>query len=264
MSRTMSRRVSNPKGLRRERWVFTLPELEHPERCSRGDVFLAWVDTEGDGKDETDVQVDRRGRVSNTWGDGTCGVTAPVRALAADVEEYTIPISTYDDGTERGGMAEAGEYADQWRDVVTDSEGRFVRFADKSRPERLAPGGVPRWIRCYDNGGETADRYTVVYSGKAAVERSEHHTEYPYRGMSSDPFHPQGFGQSGATPNQPCDTLGKKPGWHWPPAVGRKNHLGKRITWHDLPHDCQRLVWRDYAEIWKLKVPSYYSEPAPE
>ena len=30
-----------------------------------------------------------------------------------------------------------------------------------TRAERFMPGGVPKHIRCYDNGGETADRYTI-------------------------------------------------------------------------------------------------------
>jgi len=36
------------------------------------------------------------------------------------------------------------------------------------------------------------------------------------------------------------------------PAMGRKNHLGKRIPFSELPPDCQRLVMQDYREIWNL------------
>ena len=28
-----------------------------------------------------------------------------------------------------------------------------------TRVTRLLPGGVPRYVRCYDNGGETADHF---------------------------------------------------------------------------------------------------------
>lgn len=123
----------------------------------------------------------------------------------------------------------------------------------RDRLKRLLPGGIPRYVRCYDNGGESADRYTVCYTGRAATERSsDRRNYYPYVGMSEHPFHPQGFGQHGGTWDQPCDTTGKKPGWHWPPALGRKCHLGTRIKFTDLPPDCQRLVLSDYKSIWSL------------
>lgn len=76
-------------------------------------------------------------------------------------------------------------------------------------------------IKCYDNGGTTIDRYTVVY------------LDYPERepgtfmavGMNSEPFHPQGFGQ------------------HCSAVPGR--HLGKLISFEELPADCQKLVRAD-------------------
>lgn len=44
-------------------------------------------------------------------------------------------------------------------------------------------------VRLFDNGGETFDRYTAVYETDDG--------ETWYRGMSENPFHPQGFGQCG-------------------------------------------------------------------
>jgi hypothetical protein len=78
----------------------------------------------------------------------------------------------------------------------------------------------------YDNGGETADRYTVYYGGRGTVR-------WDYRGarmrlcvgMSASPFSPQGYGQHGE--GQP----------------GR--HNGRRIAWRDLPADCKELVLSD-------------------
>jgi hypothetical protein len=76
-------------------------------------------------------------------------------------------------------------------------------------------------IRCYDNGGKTLDRYTVVY-----MNEPEHSPEtFAARGMSERPFHPQGFGQY-------CIAM---PG----------RHLGKRIKFEELPADCQKLVLQD-------------------
>jgi hypothetical protein len=55
--------------------------------------------------------------------------------------------------------------------------------------------------------------------------------------MNAAPFHPQGFGQHGESDRGPVD---------FPPCrLGRRNHLGKRILFADLPPDCQRLVVQD-------------------
>jgi hypothetical protein len=83
-------------------------------------------------------------------------------------------------------------------------------------------------VRCYDNGGKTADRFTVVYAG-----RYRHLTggDQWYVGMSCHPFHPQGFGQHGASSND-IDRPSYK-------------HLGKRISFDALPPDCQTLVKDD-------------------
>ena len=76
-------------------------------------------------------------------------------------------------------------------------------------------------IRCYDNGGKTADRYTVVY-----LDCPENAPGmYWSIGMDSSPFHPHGFGQHGAA------------------MLGR--HLGKRIRFADLPEDCRQCVRQD-------------------
>tara|TARA_Y100001973_G_scaffold99675_1_gene159248 strand:- start:740 stop:988 length:249 start_codon:yes stop_codon:yes gene_type:complete len=71
----------------------------------------------------------------------------------------------------------------------------------------------------YDNGGKTFDRFTVYYN------LPETNSLWAGRGMSSNPFHPLGFGQwiSGC--------LGK--------------HNGKKIKFKDLPKDCQNLVKSD-------------------
>lgn len=89
--------------------------------------------------------------------------------------------------------------------------------------------GNPRYIRCYDNGGETFDRYTVVYTKKRISKRDG----FLYIGMSKNPFHPQGFGQHGETD------------------VPRFNvNVGRPIKFNDLPEDCQKAVWQDYKDIW--------------
>jgi hypothetical protein len=80
-------------------------------------------------------------------------------------------------------------------------------------------------IRCYDNGGRTVDRYTVVYMDQPESKPGC----FACVAMSAYPFHPQGFGQHCAA----------KPG----------RHLGKWIEFEDLPADCQKLVKQDLDEV---------------
>jgi hypothetical protein len=105
---------------------------------------------------------------------------------------------------------------------------------ERERLERIMPGGVPRWVRCYDNGGESADRYTVVYTGN-----------YPgrdrlcrYVSMSGAPYYPQGVCQHGESYK-----IIDRPTYR---------HLGKHITFDDLPNDCKQVVVSDYRHYWEL------------
>jgi hypothetical protein len=137
-----------------------------------------------------------------------------------------------------------------------------------NRRKSLLPGGVPRWVRCYDNGGKTIDRYTVVFCGRyqsklwkdgrttelrpgyqGRLESFPRPAVFNYLAMNAAPFHPQGFGQHGETRDHPCDVNR----WGFAPMVGRKCHLGRRIPFADLPEDCRKLVLRDYCELWGLK-----------
>jgi hypothetical protein len=80
----------------------------------------------------------------------------------------------------------------------------------------------PKHILIYDNGGTTADRYTVVYTREPY---DQHGIRKSCLGMSAEPFAPHGICMHGGA------TIGP--------------HLGKRITWDKLPADCQRAVIQD-------------------
>lgn len=133
---------------------------------------------------------------------------------------------------------------------------------EMARKEQLMPQGIPKYIRCYDNGGLDSpngsfDQFTVVYSGKyrtLGLKRGERiNSWFQYVAMSESPFSPQGFGMHGENQQQ-IDTIGKNGrGYVWPPAIGRKNHLGRRINFKDLPCDCKKLVLQDYKELWNIK-----------
>ncbi len=127
------------------------------------------------------------------------------------------------------------------------------------RIQALLPNGIPKYIRAYDNGGETADRYTVVYTGNyrkplgKELRQSGHYGQkewFQHVSMSDSPFHPQGIGMHGEHPTQ-IDVNA----YGFAPAMGRKNHLGKRIPFSELPPDCKQLVMQDYREIWSLPSP---------
>ncbi len=102
------------------------------------------------------------------------------------------------------------------------------------------PNGIPRYVRCYDNGGPekengTFDRYTVVYIGNYP---NKTRGAFDYVGMSSDPFHTQGFGSHGES-NRRID-------------YPSYSHLGKKIKFEDLPEKCKELVLNDYKLNWRL------------
>ena len=73
-------------------------------------------------------------------------------------------------------------------------------------------------IKCYDNGGESLDRYTIVYLSRPAFGEKA----YEARSMCD-------------TPNHPC-------GVSLYAIVDDGDHLGDLIKFEDLPTDCQMIV----------------------
>jgi len=97
---------------------------------------------------------------------------------------------------------------------------------------------APKYVRCYDNGGESIDRYTVVFTGRY---RAKTGGAWWYVSMNSAPFHPQGFGQHGESEGAlPID----RP---------TSSHLGRKVQFADLPDDCRRLVVASYCELWDTR-----------
>ena len=102
----------------------------------------------------------------------------------------------------------------------------------ETRQERLMPNGTPRYIRLYDNGGETVDRYTCVFIGNYKGGKM-------YLGMSSDPFHPMGVGIHGES-----EELIDRPS---------HLHLGKKVPFDSIPEKVKTCVISTYKSIWNLK-----------
>ena len=90
----------------------------------------------------------------------------------------------------------------------------------------------PRYIRAYDNGGASLDRYTIVFTRLRRF--------YPYAASSALPFSPLGFYQHGEGQNGPIDRPTYK-------------HLGKPIDFLDLPGDVQAAVINDYKAYHNIK-----------
>jgi hypothetical protein len=99
--------------------------------------------------------------------------------------------------------------------------------------EKLYKDGVPRFIRCYDaKRSKCLDRYLVVYTHANWIDRA-YRFRALYRGMSHNPYFGVGyFGDA----------------WQW-----EFHPNGSRITFAELPHDCQRLVLSDYADLWGVR-----------
>ena len=114
-----------------------------------------------------------------------------------------------------------------------------VKIKDFDRYHAFVIAGVPRYIRIYDNGGETADRYTAVFCK---------HGKGQYIGFSALPFHPAlgiyQHGESGKRIN----------GRFYPDFIDRPSyaHLGSKIKFTDLNEDCQRALLSDYLEVFNL------------
>ena len=66
---------------------------------------------------------------------------------------------------------------------------------------RRDPSKKPPNIVVWDNGGKTADRYTIVSRDGHVGHRGR--TYFPHAMSSSDPYHPQGVGMTGETEGAP-------------------------------------------------------------
>ena len=118
---------------------------------------------------------------------------------------------------------------------------------NQNRIDRLLPNGKPRYVRCYDNGGETMDRYIAVFTGRYTHKTGGMHYHVS---MNASPFHPQGIGMTGESRD-----IVDAPNGRWGgPSIGRKCHLGTRIHFDALPEDCRKLVLRIYRDLWDLPV----------
>lgn len=103
------------------------------------------------------------------------------------------------------------------------------------RQARLMPNGIPRKVRCYDNGGKTQDPYTIVFTGNFVGRDRQCY----YYGCSGDPCHPLGTGMLDIH-NRIID----RPTY---------SHLGKKVKFEALPEKVKAVIIDYYIDFWNLR-----------
>ena len=105
----------------------------------------------------------------------------------------------------------------------------------QDREDKLLPGGVPRYVRCYDEE-ESTDRYIVVFTGAFDREGGGN----PHLTLSASPLSPGGTYKHGTS-------IGLLD-------AGSYAHLGKPVKFEELTEPCKGLIIAFYRKLWKLEV----------
>lgn len=142
-----------------------------------------------------------------------------VRGLLEEWDDYLRGnVYRYEIETPEGDIEEAcsGFYGYPYTYMLEEAKSELKALADARDEKRTkAAYSAKSKARIYDNGGKTADRYTILY-GDACY------------GMSADPKSPQGF-------NQYCGDASK--------VVETGNEaLGKRVKFQDLPEIVREAI----------------------
>lgn len=127
-------------------------------------------------------------------------------------------------------------------DLTEEGLAIYKMLLDKWESPAYNKDGTPYHVVCFDNGGETADRYTVLFTGQYT-----HLTGGVSLGlgMNATPFHPQGIGMH-------FEIFGEyETGIDY--VEEDFGHWGEIIPFSSLPEDCKRAVMNDYIDIWGVK-----------
>ena len=113
------------------------------------------------------------------------------------------------------------------------------QYRPRRAGKRWLEGAPHEVLDVFDNGGKTADRYTVffVFFGEPMLifPPPGENVYTPYLGMSENPSHPQGVGMWGELRAYEV-------------ADYRYKHGRERIRWADLPDAVRECVTRSIAE----------------
>lgn len=83
----------------------------------------------------------------------------------------------------------------------------------------------PEDVVCFDNGGKTLDRFTIIY------KKMKCRGKYQYLGASENPSSPLGFGQHGEIETYNAAKL---------------RNVGKKVAFETLPILVQNAVKQDF------------------
>ena len=92
--------------------------------------------------------------------------------------------------------------------------------------------GSPKYLRIYDNGGKSIDRYTAVFTGNYAGRPAGWCQYLAFNTPKSFWIHDEH--------SQIID----RP---------KYSHLGKKIGFYDLPQESQSALMEDYKDMWNEK-----------
>jgi hypothetical protein len=119
------------------------------------------------------------------------------------------------------------------------------------RARHFTPRNEPRWVRIYDNGGQTADRYTVVFTGQ--YDKGGRGYGSTYLLSSENPYGPNGIGLVDTWVRGYSGFKHDDGTWQHDIDRPRYSHLGKKIGWKALPPDVRKFALEVYADLWKLE-----------
>lgn len=124
-----------------------------------------------------------------------------------------------------------------------------MTYRPRTQSKKFLDGDCPAGVLAiYDNGGKTWDRYTVFY--KPLVPLKDIRDHIGYRGMSEDPYSPQGFGI--------YDTMEA-----WEVARYRESIYRQSAKWSDLPEQVKKSVRHDCSDF-EVQAAGYDVQPDAE
>ncbi len=110
-----------------------------------------------------------------------------------------------------------------------------MSYKPRTQSKKFLDGDCPSGVLAiYDNGGATFDRYTVFY--KPLVPINYHDGWIGYRGMSEDPYAPNGFGIYSEMKA-------------WEVAEYRRRVYRHSCKWSDLPEQVKKSVRNDCSDL---------------
>jgi len=130
--------------------------------------------------------------------------------FSAELITSPLPVMIIKKGNKKFALVNK-KYVDKPDFVEGDIAGGLMESIEATINEMTHTHFANKINSVWDNGGETADRYTVVMKDGAGL------------GLSDNPDHPQGFSQ-------------------WDDGVKPGSHLGKKITFQKLPPKVQKHV----------------------